>query len=59
MTSRFDSARAQYNENHEKLTVDTTLDPDVSVLITGSTVTGVEKSGVWLSGPESESNITR
>jgi len=37
-----------------KLTIDTTLDPDVSVLITGSTITGIEESGVWLSRPKSE-----
>ena len=36
-----------------KPTINTTLDPDVSMLIAGSTVTGVEESGVWLSSPKS------
>lgn len=53
ITSRFGSARVQCNEDHERLTIDTTLDPDVSVLITGSTVTSVEESRVWLSSQES------
>lgn len=53
ITSRFGSARGQCNENGEKLTIHTALDPDISVLIAGSTVTGVEESGVWLSDPKS------
>ena len=53
MTSRSGLIRARRNEDHEKLTIDTALNPDVSVLITGSTVTGVEESGVWLNIPRS------
>lgn len=35
-------------EQFEKLTVYTTLDPDVAVLVAGSTVTSEEESRVWL-----------
>lgn len=53
MTSIFGSTRGQRNENHKKPTIDTALDPDVSVFITGSTVASVEESGIWLGDPKS------
>ena len=37
-----------------ELTIYATLNPDVSVLIAGSTVTGVEESGIWLNRIKSE-----
>ena len=37
-------------ENVETPTVYTTLDPDVSVFIAGSAITGVEESIEWLEG---------
>jgi len=54
MTSGFGSARARWCRDVDILTIDTTLDPDVSVLITGSTIAGVEESRVWLGGLKSE-----
>jgi len=41
----------------ERHTVKTTLDPNVSVFITGGTVTSIEKSRVWLSRTESETTL--
>ena len=34
--------------------VDTPLNPDVTVLVAGSTITSVEVSGVWLGGPSQQ-----
>ena len=52
MTSRPDLIPVRCNESYEKLTIDTTLHPDVPFFVTGSAVTGVEESGVWLSDPK-------
>ena len=51
ITSRIQFSLCLVNqEPFEILTIDTTLDQNVSMLITSSTITSVEESGVWLSG---------
>lgn len=39
---------AQQNREHHKLTINTTLNPDISMLITSSTITSIEETRVWL-----------
>ena len=46
-------------ENVETPTVYTTLDPDVSVFITGSAITGVEESIEWLEGQGQKRHHTK